>query len=52
MILVLHKMTLPKVYSRSKKSQKVIYRHSFYVICCNSIRRQQQMTTNDHNDLC
>ena len=50
MILNLHKMTLPKVSSRSEQSQKVIYGHSFYVICCNSIRRPQQMTTNYHND--
>jgi len=34
MIIDLHKMTLPKVYSRSDQSQKVIHRHSVYVICC------------------
>lgn len=51
MILDLHKMTQRKIYRSKMKLQKVIGGHSFYVVGCNSICRQQQATTKDPNEL-
>lgn len=51
MILDLHKMTQLKFTGGKMKLQKVIGGHSINIVGCNSISRQQQTTTKDHNEL-